>query len=237
MVLDDVSVRFVAGSLTVVVGRSGVGKTTLLHALVGLLRPVGGVVRVAGMGELGAPAVLQAHRERTATIFQDHALIDRLSALENVKLGLADRRHPLAFWPWPRRIEWRAAEALAEVGLLHRAHAPVGRLSGGERQRVGVARALARDARLILGDEPFSALDPPMAAELGEKLRRVARERGTTVILVLHQLDLALALADRIVGLADGHVGFDGPVSEFDQSARRRVFGAGPWPLPAGASR
>lgn len=239
VVLQDVSLSFRAGAVTVVVGRSGVGKTTLLHTLNGLLRPVRGSVRVRGLGELGDEAALAEHRRRTATIYQEHALIHRLSALENVKLGLADRRHPLAFWPWPRALTRRAAQALADVGLLHRAHVPVSHLSGGERQRVGVARALTRDASLVLGDEPFSSVDPVLAAKLGDGLRRASRERGATVILVLHQLEMARALADRLVGLAEGGVTFDGPVSEFDEAASRRVFEAtaGHWSTTKGAAR
>jgi len=169
-------------------------------------------------------AAWREHRRNTATIFQEHALIDRLSALDNVLLGLADLRHPLSLKPWPRALQVRAAQALADVGLLHRAHARVAHLSGGERQRVGVARAFVREARLLLGDEPFTAVDPVLAHQLGNWLRAAAERRGATVVIVMHQIDAARALADRIVGLRNGAIAFDGPSAAFDAAAQARVF-------------
>ena len=163
-------------------------------------------------------------RRGTATIFQDHALIDRLPAIDNVLLGLADMRHPLSPLPWPRALRIRAATALDEVGLLSRATARTGQLSGGERQRVGIARALVRRPRLLLGDEPFASVDPVLARELGAEFRRLVVHYGLTVIVVLHQLPLARTLADRIVGLAAGRVAFDGPAADFDADAEDAVF-------------
>jgi len=209
--------------VTAVVGRSGVGKTTLLGALNGSLRPSAGQISITGLGLLD-DAHLHLHRRHTATVFQHHALIDRLSALNNVLLGLADARHPLSVLPWSQPYQHRAAQALDEVGLLHCARTRVDRLSGGERQRVGLARALVRAPRLLLGDEPFAAVDPGQARQLGNAIRDLAVEQGITVILVMHQLDMALTLADRVIGLADGEIAFDGPASRFDHAAQTIVF-------------
>ena len=223
-VLKDVSLAIPAGAITAIVGRSGAGKTTLIRTLNGLVRPCCGTVQVAGLGTLDGPQSWRAHRRRTATVFQDHALIGRLSAIDNVLLGLADQRHPLSLLPWPRLLRQRSAQALAVVGLLACADAPVCKLSGGERQRVGLARALVREPALLLADEPFASVDPALVGQLSRDFRAAVRQCGQTVVIVLHQLDTALAIADRIIGLADGRIAFDGSPCTFDTAARGRVF-------------
>jgi len=228
VVLREVSLAIAPGTVTVIAGPSGVGKTTLMGALNGLLRPCGGSVAMAGAGRLDEAGALREARRRTATIFQDHALIDRLPAIDNVLLGLADIRHPLSPLPWPRSMRERAAHALDQVGLLGKATTRTAHLSGGERQRVGIARALVRQPRLLLGDEPFASVDPALARRLGEEVRRLAAQDGLTVILALHQMHLARALADRIVGLAHGQVAFDGPPAAFDDSAEAALFHPAP---------
>jgi len=228
IILNDISLSFAEGSVTVVVGPSGVGKTTLVSAINGLLRPEKGRIVVAGIGALDNPAALKAARHRIATIFQDHALIGRLSAIDNVLLGLADMRHPLSPLPWPTELRLRAAEALEQVGLLGKAAVRADQLSGGERQRVGIARALIRKPVILLGDEPFASVDPVLAQRLAENFKSLIARHGITVILVLHQLQMARALADRIVGLSGGRVVFDGAAADFDARAEARIFSRSP---------
>lgn len=228
LVLKDIDLAIPTGRITAIVGRSGVGKTTLIATLNGLVRPEAGTLTASGLGDLGDPQTLRDHRRRTATIFQDHALIDRFSAIANVLLGLADQRHPLSPLPWSEALRRRAAEALDEVGLLHRATARTSTLSGGERQRVGVARALVRRPSLLLGDEPFASVDPTLVRQMSAEFRQLAQRNGLTVVLVLHQLETARLLADRIVGLVDGRVAFDGPAETFDAQAEAAIF-----PFPA----
>ena len=223
-VLQDISLTIPAGSITAIVGRSGVGKTTLIHSLTGLIAPSAGTIHVAGIGAIDDPQALRQHRRHSATIFQDHALIDRLPAIDNVLLGLADLRHPLSFLPWQSSLRRRACEALDDVGLLHRASTRVAHLSGGERQRVGIARALVRRPRLLLGDEPFASVDPALVRSLDDEIRRLVARSGLTVVLVLHQIELARAIADRIIGLVDGRVAFDAPAAEFGPLAQALVF-------------
>ncbi len=227
LILRHLSLGFAPGTITAVVGRSGVGKTTLMGVLNGLLAPSDGYVHLDGVGRLDDAASLRRARGLMATVFQDHALIGRLPAIDNVLLGLADSRHPLSLLPWPAQAQRRAAEALDSVGLLDCARRRTNCLSGGERQRVGIARALIRRPRILLGDEPFAAIDPALSRELGDQLRALA-DGGLTVILVLHQLQLARQLADRIVGLAEGRVGFDGPADAFDADAEARIFSPTP---------
>jgi len=223
-VLRGISGTIPAGAVTAIVGPSGAGKSTLLGALNGLIGLSSGSITVGGLGRIDHPPTLREHRRRTATVFQEHALIDRLTALDNVLLGLADRRHPLSLLPWPRELRRRAAEALADVGLLHRAAERAGRLSGGERQRIGLARALVRRPTLLLADEPFASVDPALAWQLGRALRDAVSRRGATLVIVLHQIEAARGLSDRIIGLADGRVAFAGPPRDFDGPAQRRLF-------------
>jgi phosphonate transport system ATP-binding protein len=225
-ILKQVSTSFPAGMVTVVVGPSGAGKTTLLNVLNGLAAPTSGEIFAGGRGPLHDATSWAALRRDTATIFQDHALIGRLSALDNVLLAFAEARHPLSLLPWPRCAREAAAKALADVGLLDRAFERVENFSGGERQRIGIARAFSRAPRILLGDEPFSALDPPLARRLGQDLRALAMRDGVTIVLVLHQIALARALADRIVGLNDGRIVFDDVAEAFDAQAEERVFAA-----------
>jgi phosphonate transport system ATP-binding protein len=227
-VLHDVSMSFRPGTITALVGCSGVGKSTLMGALNGLIRPARGCISIAGAGRLDDPGSLREARRHIATIFQDHALIDRLTAIDNVLLGLADMRHPLSPLPWARPLRIRAVQALDEVGLLSRATARTGQLSGGERQRVGIARALVRRPRLLLGDEPFASVDPVLARQLGAAFRRLVARNGLTVILILHQISLARTLADHIIGLADKRVAFDGAAADFGAEAEDSVFSSAP---------
>ncbi|TRW89616.1 phosphonate ABC transporter ATP-binding protein [Candidatus Methylobacter oryzae] len=223
-VLHDISAEIPRARITAVVGPSGAGKSTLLATLNGLLRPSLGRITVDGARVLEQRDSLREYRRRTATVFQEHALIDRLSAIDNVLLGLADQRHPLSPLPWPQAMRYRAAEALDEVGLLQRSAVRASNLSGGERQRVGVARALIRKPSLLLGDEPFAAVDPALVRQMGDILRRMAMRDGMTVILVMHQIDIALSLADKVIALAAGRIVFDGAPASFNADVQRRIF-------------
>jgi phosphonate transport system ATP-binding protein len=225
-VLRKVSLGFARGAVTAIVGPSGAGKTTLMSVLNGLIAPNSGIVSATSLGVLTDPMRWATMRRTTATIFQNHALIGRLSAMDNVLLGLADRRHPLSLLPSSRAACLSAARALFDVGLLDRALERVETLSGGEQQRVGLARALARRPSLLLGDEPFSSLDLVLARRLGLDLRTLATRDGVTVILILHQIALARVLADRIVGIQGGRVVFDGAATDFDAEAEARIFAA-----------
>lgn len=217
-VLDDLSFSLPSGSITVIVGPSGAGKSTLISTLNGLIAPVSGEIALSPAG------TASRHKPRTSTIFQEHALIDRLTALENVLLGLAEHRHPFSVLPWSLDAERKAATALQNAGLLHLAHARAGALSGGERQRVGIARALVRAPDLLLGDEPFSSIDPALVHKISEEFRTLVKSSGITVVLVLHQVELARLLADRIIGLAGGRISFNGAADDFDDDACHKLF-------------
>lgn len=205
--LDGVTAGFEGGRHTVIVGASGSGKTTLLGCLSGRLVPTSGAV---------------ARRGVIATIYQDLRLVPERSVLGNVMDGALGRRPAAAgrrAWSSAARAE--AMGLLARVGLSERARHPVARLSGGERQRVAIARALMQHPDVLLADEPVCSLDRANAARVMSLLVALCRERGVTLVSVLHDDRLAAEFGDRVLTLSRGRVvgsggeggGFGGAVS------------------------
>ncbi|MFF5985583.1 phosphonate ABC transporter ATP-binding protein [Prauserella flavalba] len=196
-VLTGVDLQVRAGEFVAVLGANGSGKSTALRCVVGLETPDAGEIHTEG---------------RSAMVFQKIHLVGRRTALDNVCAGalgglpLHRSVSPLLF---PRELREEAMRCLDRVGLADRAGERAGRLSGGQQQRVAIARALCRRPRVLLADEPVSALDPSAAEQVITLLADLASE-GLAVAAVLHQPQLARS-ADRIVGLLGGRVAFDGP--------------------------
>ena len=206
-----------AGQVTVLLGPSGAGKSTLLRCINLLVQPTTGTVRAAGLPALDSRRALRRHRRRTGMVFQHHHLVPRYTALRNVLLGRVGYH---SFW---RRRAHRPRGA-RPVGLLDNALTRVDNLSGGMQQRVGIARALAQQPQLILADEPVASLDPATAGRVMALLRRVCHDNGITLVASLHQVDLALEHADRIVGLAHGEIVHDSPASDVTDDAIRLIY-------------
>jgi putative spermidine/putrescine transport system ATP-binding protein len=194
-VLHDVSLRVDDGSLCAVIGPSGAGKSTLLRVAAGLVAHEGSVV-VDGTDVTRLPA----HRRGVAMLFQEPRLFDSMSVLDNVAYADKVRRVPRTM-----RHE-KAAALLDEVGLATRAGERPAGLSGGERQRIALARALNASPRVLLLDEPLTALDAPRRAELRAVIDSVRRSRRLTTLYVSHDLADAVALADHLVVLIDGRI-------------------------------
>ncbi len=197
--LEDVTVRIEPGEIVALTGRSGGGKSTLLHLIGALERPDAGTIDVDGerVDILADPATYRA--SVVGFVFQFHNLVPALTALENVQVPMLGQRRPRA-----ARVV-RARELLAAVGLSERQRARPPTLSGGERLRVAIARALANAPRLLLADEPTGALDSTTGAQILDLLRRVRNERGTTILLVTNDEEVAFA-ADRALRLRDGRI-------------------------------
>jgi putative ABC transport system ATP-binding protein len=198
-ILFDVSVEIRPGEIVIVTGPSGSGKTTLL-TLVGALRSAQeGSVRILGEELLRAkPATLEKVRRQIGFIFQQHNLLAALTAVQNVELGIrASGRFPRS------EHRERAMKMLNEVGLGERIHHRPDQLSGGQRQRVAIARALAAEPAMVLADEPTASLDKQSGREVVDRMKFLAREQGTTILLVTHD-NRILDVADRIVHLEDG---------------------------------
>ncbi|CAH0299491.1 phosphonate ABC transporter ATP-binding protein [Roseomonas sp. CECT 9278] len=189
-VLRDISLQVAPGEVVALEGPSGAGKTTLLRAIAGLL-PAEGAVVAAG---------------RPALVFQHHALAGRLTARENALVGALGR---MGFWRaalrlWPRSELAATDAALGSVGLSGLEDRRADRLSGGQRQRVAIARALVQRAPVLLADEPVASLDPGTAEGVLTLLRDLARGQRLPVLVSLHQPDLAMRFADRLLRLEDG---------------------------------
>jgi len=198
-ILFDVAVEISRGEIVIVTGPSGSGKTTML-TLVGALRSAQeGSVNILGHELLNAKAAtLEKVRRQIGFIFQQHNLLGALSAVQNVELGIrASGKYPRS------EHRERAMNMLAAVGLGERIHHKPEQLSGGQRQRVAIARALVSEPAMLLADEPTASLDKESGREVVERMKVLAKEHGTTILLVTHD-NRILDIADRIVHLEDG---------------------------------
>ena len=225
--LSPVDLAIAPGSFTVLLGASGAGKSTLLRSLNGLVRPTEGRVLDARGDDIAEARALRRHRRETGMIFQQHQLIGRVSVLGNVLMGRLGYHTALrTFFPFNESEKRLALDALERVGLLDKALVRADQLSGGQQQRVGIARALVQKPRLILADEPVASLDPATAERVLSLLHGICRADGLTAVISLHQLDFARRFGERIIGLAAGHIVFDGPPERLDDVTAARIYGA-----------
>ncbi len=195
-VLRDVSLDVAAGELLTILGESGSGKTTLLRLIAGFERPDGGEIYMGG--ERLDP--LPPHRRRVNTVFQNYALFPHLSVFENVAYGLRVRK--VTRPEIPKRVE----QALALVKMTEFAGRAPAQLSGGQQQRIALARALINQPKLLLLDEPLSALDANLRRQMQQELKSLQREVGISFVFVTHDQEEAMALSDRIALLRSGQL-------------------------------
>jgi putative ABC transport system ATP-binding protein len=215
--LRDVSFTVEAGETIAIIGPSGSGPTPLLNVLGGLDRPTSGEVRIDGarLTDLDPDAATAFRRRHIGFVFQFFNLLPTITALDNVALPLLAERVP-----W-RAAEARAAEALAAVGVEHRASHRPGELSGGEQQRVALARALVMRPRLLLADEPTGNLDSATGEEVLALLRRAVAADRLAIVMVTHST-AAAAAADRVLVIRDGRLReFDGARGSPGRAAER----------------
>ncbi len=220
------SIAVPKGQFLVLLGPSGAGKSTLLRCVNGLVKLTQGDVTVDGSGSIFRDSrTLREHRRRTGMIFQQHHLIGRRTALENVMLGRLSAHKTLrSLFPLPRADRLIALQSLERVGLLDRALDRADELSGGQQQRIGIARAMAQRPAIVLADEPIASLDPATGEKVLADLHRICREDGITTLVNLHQVDLARRFADRVIGLADGRIVYDGSASQLGQNILDQIY-------------
>lgn len=202
VVVDDVSFAVGAGRMTALIGPNGSGKSTLLSAMARLLKPFGGSVRLDGRSVHEMPTKALA---RALGILPQNPLVpEGLTAYDLVSRGRYP--HQGLFQQWGAADEAAVEAAMRLTDTLDFAHQPVDALSGGQRQRCWIAMAMAQETRVILLDEPTTFLDLRYQVEVLDLLRHVTRAHGRTVVVVLHDLNLALAYADTVVCLKDGRI-------------------------------
>ena len=220
-VLDGIDLDIAQGERVAIIGPSGTGKSTLLRCLNFLDRADSGTIRIGDLtvdAATARPADILALRRRTAFVFQNYALFANKTARENITEALITvQRKPRA------EAEARADRILNDIGLSDKSAAYPAALSGGQAQRVGIGRAMALDAALMLLDEPTSALDPDWVGEVLDLLRRVA-QRHQTMIIVTHEMQFAREIADRVIFMDGGRIIEEGPPAQlFDAPRDRRT--------------
>ena len=231
-VLKDVSLTVAGRGVTAIIGPSGTGKSTLIRCINRLVDPTAGEILFMGqdLAKLAGRSLRQARR-RIGMVFQEYNLVERLSVIENVLCG---RLGYVPVWrAWLRKFPQhdidRAFLLLDAVGLGDYATQRADQLSGGQRQRVGIARALMQEPDLVLADEPTSSLDPKTSVEIMELIARRAGERDIPVIVNIHNVELARRFADRVVGMSQGNVVFDGPPRSLEDTHLTAIYGGEGW--------
>ncbi|PMN93370.1 thiamine ABC transporter ATP-binding protein [Enterovibrio norvegicus] len=194
------------GSITAILGPSGAGKSTLLSLLCGLLPPSGGNVSFNDLNFTQLPA----HERPLSILFQEHNLFGHLSAFDNIALGIDPR---LALSPEQKQ---QIQQAACNVGLESYLERLPGQLSGGQKQRIALARCLVRNRPLLLLDEPFSALDPSLRRDMLEQVKVLAKQFGTTILMVTHHPEDAKAIADNVLFIDKGTVAYHVDIAELD---------------------
>jgi phosphonate transport system ATP-binding protein len=227
-----VSFSVPSGQMVGLIGPSGAGKSTLIRCINRLVEPTGGQIFLDDLEvtELGRSELRKARR-RIGMIFQEFALVERLTVMENV---LSGRLGYVPFWRsfarrYPLADVAKAFALLDRVGVLDQADKRADTLSGGQRQRVGVARALEQDPELLLIDEPTASLDPKTSRQIMRLIREICAERNLPAIINIHDVLLAQAFVDRIVGLRAGEVVFDGPPSGLSPEVLTGIYGEEDW--------
>jgi len=226
--LKGVTLKVPRGQFVVIVGLSGAGKSTLIRTINHLVLPSQGEVLVAGRSVTQARgAELRRQRSEIGMIFQTFNLVKRSTVLRNVLAGRLGNANSLLslLGIFSKSDIALAHDSLRRVGIAEKTYARADALSGGQQQRVGIARALAQQPSVMLADEPVASLDPPTSHAIMRDLKRIAREDGITTLVNLHFIDMAREYADRIVGMRNGAIVFDGTPEEATDNAFEEIYG------------
>ena len=227
LALDNVSLEVPKGQLLSLIGLSGSGKSTLMRHLNGLHKPTSGSVKVLGT-EVSSVSnrELRAVRRNVGFVFQQFGLVGRATCLENVLSGALGRLGGPRYgvWSYPKQLRREAFDHLDRVGLAPQAYQRADTLSGGQMQRVAIARTIMQQPEILLADEPVASLDPESSAQVLELMLQVATEEKMTIIVTLHQVELAMGWAHRIVGLRDGRVVLDRDATGLSQADVMDVY-------------
>ncbi|MEM7640901.1 MAG: phosphonate ABC transporter ATP-binding protein [Pseudomonadota bacterium] len=228
--VDEVTLSVDRPTMIGIIGRSGAGKSTMLRMLNLLERPTEGHISFDDrhITALKGKAARNWQAD-CAMIFQQFNLVPRMDVVSNVLHGTLNRRSTTRalFALWPREDIHRAIDILARLGIQDHAAKRAEALSGGQQQRVAIARALMQDPKIILADEPIASLDPMNAQVVMQSLRDIHEQDRRTIICNLHTLDTARRYCDRVIGMRDGRVVFDGTPEQLTTGVARDIYGAG----------
>lgn len=230
--LDQVNLTVDQGEFVIIVGPSGAGKSTLLRTINGLTKPDSGnvYVRDRDMTTL-KPKEMRLIRRQIGLIFQDYNLVERSPVLTNVLMGRLGYTGILRslLGVFSAEDVALAHRCIERVGLTDKLYQRAGELSGGQKQRVSIARALTQQPLIILADEPVASLDPPTAHEVMSYFRRINEEEGVTIVMNLHDINLAAGYGKRIVGMRDGRIVHDSGIDKIDAETFTQIYGRRPY--------
>ncbi|GAB4131091.1 MAG: phosphonate ABC transporter ATP-binding protein [Roseiflexaceae bacterium] len=229
LALNNVNFDIHAGEFVAIIGPSGAGKSTLLRCLNRLVEVSSGDVRFDGVSipSLHGSA-LRRQRTQIAMIFQHYNLVNRLSVIENVLHGRLGYKGTLEgmFGMYTEEEKRDAVRIINNLGLGEQIYKRCDQLSGGQKQRVGIARALVQRPKMLLCDEPIASLDPNAAKVIMDTLREINQNLGITVLVNLHQVDVALNYAQRIIGINGGQVVYDGAPDDLSNEQIYQIYGS-----------
>lgn len=228
--VDAANIQIDEPAMIGIIGRSGAGKSTLLRMLNRLSDASEGEILFQGEDVTAMRgAARRQWQSRCAMIFQQFNLVPRMDVVSNVLHGTLNRRSTLAtmFNLYPQSDIHKAIDILDRLGIAEQAPKRAEALSGGQQQRVAIARALMQDPAIILADEPIASLDPMNAQVVMQSLRDIHEEDGRMVIANLHTLDTARRYCDRVIGMRDGRIVFDGTPAQLTTGVARDIYGAG----------
>lgn len=226
--LKDINLEINQGEFVAIIGLSGAGKSTLIRCINRMHDINSGTLMVndVNVSQLKGKEIRE-FRKNIGMIFQSFNLVTRSTVLKNVLVSsvpdLPLWRRVLGIFPQADKVT--ALEALDNVGILDKAFTRVDQLSGGQQQRVALARTLARNPGIILADEPVASLDPVTAKTVMEDLRRINRETNVSILLNIHHVELALEYCDRVIGIRQGEIVYDGPTDTVDQAILDEIYG------------
>jgi len=230
--LNGVSFRVDEPKVITIIGPSGAGKSTLIRCINRLVEPTSGKILLDGTDIAGLSSRgLRKARRRMGMIFQEYNLVERLTVMENV---LSGRLGYIGFWrayrrKFPPEDVTAAFKLLDRVGLEGYQNTRADAISGGQRQRVGIARALMQRPDLLLVDEPTASLDPKTSRQIMRLLVELAHENNTPALVNIHDVALAQTFSDRIIGLADGRIVFDGTAEDVTSDVLTQIYGEEDW--------
>jgi phosphonate transport system ATP-binding protein len=226
--LKNVSAEIEQGEFITIIGLSGAGKSTFLKCINKIHDVTAGELIVNGVNPNTLHGKeLRGYKRKIGMVFQSFNLISKTSVLKNV---LTSRVADMPLWKtilgvYSKEDKLIALEALDKVGILEKSYTRADQLSGGQQQRVALARTVAQQPNVILADEPVASLDPITAKQIMDDFKRINKTDNITVIANMHHVDLALQYAQRVIGIRDGEIVFDGPVKDVDDKVLTHVYG------------
>ncbi len=226
--LNGVSLQIQQGEFVAIIGLSGAGKSTLLRAINKMHPITSGELFVNGVdvAKLKGKA-LRRFRRKIGMVFQSFNLVKRTSVINNVLTSkVADMNFIQSLVGiYSKADKISALEALDKVDILEKAYIRADQLSGGQQQRVALARTIAQNPDIILADEPVASLDPIMASSVMEDFKKINKEMNISIIINIHHVDLALKYADRVIGIKDGVIVYDGLTEGIDSEVLKTIYG------------